>query len=306
MARPHPPGFLIRRARRERGLSQQDLAARAGLSQALLSYYETGRVTPTQEALERISRVLELSNGWLQNAADAVDQARLNVSAEIEPSRQAFLETLSALPGQFAVVDRPAGADGGDLAFAVDLHSHVFLIVLDAEGFGTQAAPLARVAAACAFGATSRPGGGVPSAEDIVEVSVRFWRHLGMSANTASLCVLSFERQTRWVGQCRLGMPAPFLRSGRLAPWTGKPEGPAGAFVAERTLEADALLLVATDGIAHMATKGERTLWDAPELRTMLSRVRDPDDIVAMLEERIVKRTAGAQMDDRLAIAVKL
>jgi transcriptional regulator with XRE-family HTH domain len=287
-------------------MSQQELAARAGLSQALVSYYESGRVAPSSSALERIAHVLDLSSALLQGEADFADQTRLNASSEVEPGRQAFLATLAVLPGQFAVIDRPAGVDGGDLAFAVDLRSHVFLVVLDAEGFGPQAAPLARIAAACAFGATITPGGGVPRAEDIVEVSVRFWRHLGMTANTASLCVLRFERETRRVGQCRLGMPAPFLRNGRLAQWTGKPEGPAGAFVADQELEKDALLLIATDGIAHMATKGERTLWDAPELRTMLSRARDPDDVVATIGQRMMKRWAGAQMDDQLAIAVQL
>jgi transcriptional regulator with XRE-family HTH domain len=45
---------LIRMARREAGLSQQQLAARAGTSQAAVSAYESGRRSPSVDTLCRL------------------------------------------------------------------------------------------------------------------------------------------------------------------------------------------------------------------------------------------------------------
>jgi transcriptional regulator with XRE-family HTH domain len=49
-------GNLIRLARHEAGLSQRELAKRAGTSQATLSAYEAGRKSPSLETLARIVR----------------------------------------------------------------------------------------------------------------------------------------------------------------------------------------------------------------------------------------------------------
>jgi hypothetical protein len=144
----------------------------------------------------------------------------------------------------------------------------------------------------------------VPSPEDIVEATVRFWRFVGMPPQSAAICVVSFERRGRRMRQCRLGMPAPFLRSERVSHWTGKPEGPAGAFVGETVLDSDALLVVATDGVAHLPTKGERTLWDTPELRTLVSRATDPGEVVDALARRVTEPAVRQRADDRLAVVV--
>ena len=49
-------GNLIKIARAETGLSQREVAKRAGTSQATLSAYETGRKSPTLETLARVVR----------------------------------------------------------------------------------------------------------------------------------------------------------------------------------------------------------------------------------------------------------
>ena len=49
-------GNLIRRARREGGLSQRELARRAATSQPAIAAYESGRRSPTFETLTRIIR----------------------------------------------------------------------------------------------------------------------------------------------------------------------------------------------------------------------------------------------------------
>lgn len=295
------------RARRDRGMSQMELAKRVGISQAILSYYERGRVTPRQKTLERLEHALGLPEGELREAVRGAGGSQiLAPPGLIQPPRSAFLHTIEAAGWKAETFDQPAGEDGGDLAFAVDLRSHVLLVVIDAEGSGPAAVPSARLAAGCAFGATVSPGGGVPAPEDIVEATVRLWPFLGLPAGSAALCVISFERHGRRIRQCRLGIPPPFLRSGRLSQWTGKPDGPAGAFTGEHTLETDALLVVATDGVAHLPTKGPRPVWNSPELRTMLSRATDPSDVVHLLARRSTARGAGGRADDRLAVAVLL
>ena len=45
---------LVRLARAKSGLTQGELAARAGLAQQAISAYETGRIEPTMPSLQRI------------------------------------------------------------------------------------------------------------------------------------------------------------------------------------------------------------------------------------------------------------
>ena len=49
-------GTLIKLARRDAGISQRELARRAGTSQATLSAYEAGRKSPSLDTLARIVR----------------------------------------------------------------------------------------------------------------------------------------------------------------------------------------------------------------------------------------------------------
>jgi transcriptional regulator with XRE-family HTH domain len=49
-------GLLLRRARRRAGLSQRELAERAGTSHATIAAYETGAKVPRVDTLDRILR----------------------------------------------------------------------------------------------------------------------------------------------------------------------------------------------------------------------------------------------------------
>ena len=58
---------LLRRARRDAGLSQETLARRAGTSRATLSAYEHGHESPTLATAERVELVVEAGVGdWAQ------------------------------------------------------------------------------------------------------------------------------------------------------------------------------------------------------------------------------------------------
>ena len=55
----------IRKARDELGLSQADLARRAGLQQSALSHYESGTRRPSFTNLKRLCRALNVSADYL-------------------------------------------------------------------------------------------------------------------------------------------------------------------------------------------------------------------------------------------------
>ena len=50
---------LVRMIRRERGLSQAELADRVGVSQASMSYYERGQTTPTDAIVAKLEQLGE-------------------------------------------------------------------------------------------------------------------------------------------------------------------------------------------------------------------------------------------------------
>lgn len=55
----------VRTRRQDAGLSQHDLAAEAGVRQALISEIEIGSANPTLETLEKIARALDVGIGDL-------------------------------------------------------------------------------------------------------------------------------------------------------------------------------------------------------------------------------------------------
>ena len=50
---------------------------------------------------------------------------RATATCSAEPARSVLLRTIETA-GRVAILDQPADHDGGDLAFAVDLRSHMF------------------------------------------------------------------------------------------------------------------------------------------------------------------------------------
>lgn len=69
-ASPPPPpqvGPVLREYRLERGLTQEELARRAGLSMRYVSLVETGKNNPTMVAVGRLLHVLGVT--WMELAA---------------------------------------------------------------------------------------------------------------------------------------------------------------------------------------------------------------------------------------------
>lgn len=85
------PGALIRAVRRRRGLTQVELARRAGTSQPVISAYEHGRRDPTFGTLRKL---IEASGEWLQiDASPATSD--LPPPGSVEEHARRLLDVLS-------------------------------------------------------------------------------------------------------------------------------------------------------------------------------------------------------------------
>ena len=91
------PASTLRAARRRAGLSQQELAARAGTSQATLSAYENGRKQPTVETFTRLLAAAA-SRLVVEPAERPVVQVSDAQLAQAGRTLLAVLELAAALP----------------------------------------------------------------------------------------------------------------------------------------------------------------------------------------------------------------
>jgi transcriptional regulator with XRE-family HTH domain len=99
-------GRQLKQWRRQRGVSQLELAARANVSQRHISFIETGRSRPKEEMVERISEALDIPlrerNALLEAAGLTALYPELPLSAAaLAPFRQAIarlLETHEPFP----------------------------------------------------------------------------------------------------------------------------------------------------------------------------------------------------------------
>lgn len=94
---------LLREARRRSGLSQSDLAARCGTSQATISAYESGRKTPSSETLLRL--VEELGFELALHPRSVERGSQLPSARELARRSQTLrdvLELAAALPTRHA------------------------------------------------------------------------------------------------------------------------------------------------------------------------------------------------------------
>ena len=85
------PATLIKSIRRRHGLTQADLARRAGTSQPVISAYERGQRDPTYETLRRL---VEAGGERLQLGA-APPSSDLPPAADVEERARRLLDVLS-------------------------------------------------------------------------------------------------------------------------------------------------------------------------------------------------------------------
>ncbi len=99
----------------ERGLQQNELAARAGVARAAMSRYETGKAKPTIDNLGKILEALHVSP---VEFGEAVERVRRRVDEGVEPpSRRLPSRRKADGPrGAYLVLDLADFPQSGDLA----------------------------------------------------------------------------------------------------------------------------------------------------------------------------------------------
>jgi transcriptional regulator with XRE-family HTH domain len=98
------PGNMIRERRLANGLTQAQLALRAGSTQAAISRLENGELSPTFETFERLLTVMgEEAELVVHRGAADYDRARLaSLRARAPADRLALAITWNRLGGAFA------------------------------------------------------------------------------------------------------------------------------------------------------------------------------------------------------------
>jgi transcriptional regulator with XRE-family HTH domain len=73
----HPPNFgsRLRAAREQKGLSQSELAEKAGLQPSAVSHFETGRRAPSFDNLRALADALSVTIDYLSGRQDAAAMA---------------------------------------------------------------------------------------------------------------------------------------------------------------------------------------------------------------------------------------
>ena len=130
---------LIRRARVEAGLTQTELAARAGTSQSAVARYESDQATPTLPTLERLLRACgrELTVGTAARRDSRPTSVRAATGKRarlLRAKRPALLELLrregARNPRVFGSVARGEEASTSDIDLLVDLDPAATLLDL--------------------------------------------------------------------------------------------------------------------------------------------------------------------------------
>lgn len=63
-------GRKLQQARKQKRMTQQQVANQLGINRSTYTYYELGKSNPDLERLYRLSRLLEVSADWLLSPED--------------------------------------------------------------------------------------------------------------------------------------------------------------------------------------------------------------------------------------------
>ena len=118
-------GDVLRKLRERKGLQQQEVAKKAGLSRAMMSRYESGKVHPQLKTLERILVALDIEPGEFFEAlhkGSAAGQHNTFVfifGSTADPTAAPLVDTLELVEGAVrrarkAQERRQAEANEGD------------------------------------------------------------------------------------------------------------------------------------------------------------------------------------------------
>lgn len=80
--------FVIREARKRAGLTQAELAARAGTTQSAIARWESGAVSPSVESLDRILSTCGMRGEIVMTATDDRDQDLIAERLRMTPEQR--------------------------------------------------------------------------------------------------------------------------------------------------------------------------------------------------------------------------
>jgi HTH-type transcriptional regulator/antitoxin HipB len=302
-----PLGAALRRARLARGLSQAELASAAGVTQGSISNYERGVMVPTNDTLGALARALDLDFETLQRAQSTVQLVSSPGDGSVARLRSQLLQTAIDLRGA-AVWEHAADGTNGDLAFVHAAGNLVYVVLIDGAGTGEEAARASVVLAIFILGVLqSTPGVCWPA--HVLEEVARFPAALGGPGQGAVL-VAMIDRARRSLHHARSpGMPPPFLRDARAA--TSALQGHESRLGRFREGEItgmaeNAMLLLATDGVANAARATGKPLWQSADIRTWVTSTRHADELAARVGKRALTGRPMGAADDMLVVALKV
>ena len=113
-SRTMPDPELLRRARRESGLTQEEVGERAGLARNSISRYEAGSVFPSQLALNMLARIYNKPAEWFFQEASAATNRAIQQEAHapvtvLEPPAGRSDEDQMNLPGRLKRARQKSG-----------------------------------------------------------------------------------------------------------------------------------------------------------------------------------------------------
>ncbi len=97
-------GSKIRAARKDKKMTQEELADRIGAARPSISYWENGKVKPDSESLRKLAEVLKVPMSYLFSENDNIVDTYESNSADTKNIKSAFqnaqiLQNTSAIPG---------------------------------------------------------------------------------------------------------------------------------------------------------------------------------------------------------------
>ena len=90
-------GKLIRKLRKQKGLSLRQLAEKVSVSFVNIAHIENGRVTTSEEVIKELAKALEYDVDKLLAAADSVNEDIKNIIKKLPTAVPEFLRTAKNL-----------------------------------------------------------------------------------------------------------------------------------------------------------------------------------------------------------------
>ena len=85
------PGRMVRYARRRAGLTQRELAAKAGIPQETIARIEAGRVDPRVGTLDRLLEACEMGLEVMPRLGIGIDRTQFQALLDMTPSERLAL-----------------------------------------------------------------------------------------------------------------------------------------------------------------------------------------------------------------------